>query len=204
MLIRTFKGALLGACMGVAAIAAAAPASAQITVSPADDVAAGELAVPLNKSQVLRTDRPFAKALIGSPDIADVLPLSDSSLYVLGKKMGTTSLTLYDRSNRLIAVVDVAVGPGRHQPQASVVRPDGGQCRRPHLQRLDRSRRHRQFGSGRGSRRPAGRNLRARQGHQPDVDRLGPASHAGSALLGSPPRRIQGSWHQRLRIRRGR
>jgi len=111
MLTRTFKGALLGASIGFAALAAAAPASAQITVSPADDVAAGELAVPLNKSQVLRTDRPFAKALIGSPEIADVLPLSDSSLYVLGKKMGTTSLTLYDRNNRLIAVVDVAVGP---------------------------------------------------------------------------------------------
>ena len=111
MLTRTFKGALLGASIGFAALAAAAPASAQITVSPADDVAAGELAVALNKSQVLRTDRPFAKALIGSPEIADVLPLSDSSLYVLGKKMGTTSLTLYDRNNRLIAVVDVAVGP---------------------------------------------------------------------------------------------
>ena len=111
MLIRTFRSAFLGASIAVAAATIAAPASAQITVSPADDVAAGELAVPLNKSQVLRTDRPFAKALIGSPDIADVLPLSDSSLYVLGKKMGTTSLTLYDRSNRLIAVVDVAVGP---------------------------------------------------------------------------------------------
>ena len=106
MLIRTFKGALLAA-----AIVVAAPAAAQVAVSPADDVAAGELAVPLNKSQVLRTDRPFAKALVGNPEIADVLPLSDSSLYVLGKKMGTTSLTLYDRSSRLIAVVDIAVGP---------------------------------------------------------------------------------------------
>ncbi|MDP9423507.1 MAG: type II and III secretion system protein family protein [Pseudomonadota bacterium] len=111
MLIRTFRGAALGASIAVAALAVAAPVSAQITVSPADDVEAGELAVPLNKSQVLRTDRPFAKALIGSPEIADVLPLSDRSLYVLGKKMGTTSLTLYDRNNRLIAVVDVAVGP---------------------------------------------------------------------------------------------
>jgi pilus assembly protein CpaC len=37
---------------------------------------------------VLRSDRPFAKALIGNPDIADVLPLSDQSIYVLGKKMG--------------------------------------------------------------------------------------------------------------------
>ncbi len=111
MLIRTFRGALLGASLAASAVALAAPAAAQIAVTPADDVAAGELAVPLNKSQVLRTDRPFAKALIGSPDIADVLPLSDRSLYVLGKKMGTTSLTLYDRNNRLIAVVDVAVGP---------------------------------------------------------------------------------------------
>ncbi|MGH6781376.1 MAG: type II and III secretion system protein family protein, partial [Sphingomonadaceae bacterium] len=33
------------------------------------------------------------------------------SLYVLGKKVGTTSLTLYDSRNSLIAVVDVAVGP---------------------------------------------------------------------------------------------
>src|SRR5262245_22101431 len=113
MLSRTFRGAALGAAIAIAAAAfgAAAPASAQITVSESDEIRAGELAVPLNKSQVLRTDRPFAKALIGNPEIADVLPLSDRSLYVLGKKMGTTSLTLYDRSNMLIAVVDVAVGP---------------------------------------------------------------------------------------------
>ncbi len=113
MLIRTFKGATLGAALAISAatLGVAAPAMAQVMVSEADDIRAGELAVPLNKSQVLRTDRPYAKALIGNPEIADVLPLSDSSLYVLGKKMGTTSLTLYDRSNRLIAVLDVAVGP---------------------------------------------------------------------------------------------
>ncbi len=53
----------------------------------------------------------IAKALIGNPEIADILPLTDQSLYVLGKKMGTTSLTLYDRRNLLIAVIDIAVGP---------------------------------------------------------------------------------------------
>jgi pilus assembly protein CpaC len=89
-----------------------APAFAQLsTLSVSDNVHAGELAVPVNKSQVLKADRPFAKALVGNPDIADVLPLTNQSLYVLGKKAGTTSLTLYDRSNNLIAVVDVAVGP---------------------------------------------------------------------------------------------
>src|SRR3982751_6691675 len=108
MAAKVFIRAALAAA-SVAALAAAQPAAAQISI--AEGVHAGELDVPVNKSQVIRADRPYSKALIGSPEIADVLPLSDSSLYVLGKKPGTTSLTLYDRSNRLIAVVDVVVGP---------------------------------------------------------------------------------------------
>ena len=108
---RTMRLGLLAAA-GIAGPALTAPAAAQLSsVSVAEDVHAGELAVPINKSQVLRSDRPYAKALVGNPEIADVLPLTDQSLYVLGKRAGTTSLTLYDRSNMLIAVVDVVVGP---------------------------------------------------------------------------------------------
>src|SRR4051794_19597323 len=101
------RAALAAAAVGVIAIAQ--PAAAQVTV--ASGVDAGELSVPVNKSQVLRADRAYSKALIGNPDIADIVPISPTSVYVLGKKTGTTSLTLYDRSNRLIAVVDVVVGP---------------------------------------------------------------------------------------------
>lgn len=94
-----------------AVILPAAPASAQAVITASDAGRAGEVEVPLNKSQVIRADRPFSRALVGNPEIADVLPLTDQSLYVLGKKMGTTSLTLYDRRNTLIAVIDVVVGP---------------------------------------------------------------------------------------------
>jgi pilus assembly protein CpaC len=97
------------AAAGLAGLAFAEPAAAQVRV--AEGIHAGELDVPINKSQVLRTDRPYSKALVGNPDIADIIPISDSSVYVLGKKAGTTSLTLYDRSNRLLAVLDVVVGP---------------------------------------------------------------------------------------------
>src|ERR1051325_2866237 len=90
-------------------VALARPAEAQVSV--ASGINAGELDVPVNKSQVLRADRPYAKALIGNPEIADIVPISSTSVYVLGKKTGTTSLTLYDRSNSLIAVVDIVVGP---------------------------------------------------------------------------------------------
>src|SRR3954469_8762317 len=108
MAAKMIKRTALLAAAG-AALLAAQPAIAQISV--ASGVQAGELEVPVNKSQVLRADRAYSKALIGNPEIADIVPISDNSVYVLGKKTGTTSLTLYDRSNRLIAVVDIVVGP---------------------------------------------------------------------------------------------
>jgi pilus assembly protein CpaC len=108
MAARTLKAlSLCAAASG--ALLAAQPALAQVSV--ATGVGAGELEVPVNKSQVLRVDRPYTKALIGNPDIADIVPISDTSVYVLGKKTGTTSLTLYDGAGRLIAVVDISVGP---------------------------------------------------------------------------------------------
>ncbi len=103
------RGALLltTACFAAAAPAWAAPAP---MAAPAS-IQGAQLDVPLNKSQVFRASRPFSKALIGSPEVADILPLSNQSLYVLGKKTGTTTLTLYGPGNQLIQVVDVAVGP---------------------------------------------------------------------------------------------
>jgi pilus assembly protein CpaC len=88
-----------------------APAVAGPATATAVSLQGGSLDVPLNKSQVFRANRTFSKALIGNSDIADVLPLSNQSLYVLGKKTGTTTLTLYGPGNQLIQVVDVAVGP---------------------------------------------------------------------------------------------
>ena len=108
MPVKQIKGLVLAA-VGLAALAVSQPANAQVTV--ASGVHAGELDVPVNKSQVIRADRPYAKALIGNPEIADIVPISNTSVYVLGKKAGTTSLTLYDRANRLIAVLDIVVGP---------------------------------------------------------------------------------------------
>lgn len=94
----------------VMATALALPAQAQVGDS-ASGVHAGQLDVPLNKSQTVTLDRPFARAMIGSEEIADIMPISDRSIYVLGKKMGTTSLTVYDKGGRVITIVDVAVGP---------------------------------------------------------------------------------------------
>jgi len=92
------------------ALAPAAMAQGYATSSDSG-LLAGQLDVPLNKSQVVTVDRPFAKAMVGNQEIADIVPITNRSLYVLGKKMGTTSLTIYDSNNIVISVVDIAVGP---------------------------------------------------------------------------------------------
>ncbi len=108
---RIIARALCGSALVAAAcLSTTVRAQALDAVGAPDSLHSGQLDVPVNKSQVLRSGRPFTKALIGSSDIADILPLSNRALYVLGKKVGTTSLTLYDGAN-LVSVVDVAVGP---------------------------------------------------------------------------------------------
>ncbi len=70
---------------------------------------AGELIVPVHQSTVLKLDVPFAELLVGNPEIADVLALTDKTIYVLGKTLGTTSLTIYGRDKKLIAIADLVV-----------------------------------------------------------------------------------------------
>ena len=67
---------IIAAALG-AAILGAAPALAQ-----ANGIHAGELEVPINKSQVVTADRPIDRAMVGNEAIADVVPISDRSVYV--------------------------------------------------------------------------------------------------------------------------
>lgn len=105
-----------GTVVSGAAGEARAQAEGPVTVSPRvvgleAGTHAGEMRVPLNKSQILKVDRRIADLLVGNPEVADVMPLTDRSIYVLGKELGSTNLTIYGPQRRLIAVVDIAVTP---------------------------------------------------------------------------------------------
>jgi pilus assembly protein CpaC len=65
--------------------------------------------ITVNKSKTFHLDQPFSTAVVGSPDIADALPMSDRSLYVQGKKIGTTNVSVFDSMMRLMGVLDVEV-----------------------------------------------------------------------------------------------
>jgi pilus assembly protein CpaC len=67
------------------------------------------LTVTIGKSQDVRTDRSFVDVTVGDAQIADVNPLTDPSLSILAKKIGTTRVSVYAEDKKLVGVFDVEV-----------------------------------------------------------------------------------------------
>jgi pilus assembly protein CpaC len=65
--------------------------------------------VTLGKSQDVHTDQSLADIVVGDPSVADVNPLTDHSLSILGKKIGTTRVTVYNADKKQIGIFDVEV-----------------------------------------------------------------------------------------------
>src|SRR6266481_7290088 len=81
--------------------------SSGVFVSEMNDVQ--RVKVIVNKSRSFKVERPFTTIVAGNPDIAEVKPLGDRSIYVLGKQTGTTNIVLFDDAARQIGVLDVEV-----------------------------------------------------------------------------------------------
>ena len=59
--------------------------------------------------------------MVGSPDIVDALPMSEP-LYIQGKKVGTTNVSIFDQSMRMIGVIDIEVALDTRNLQDRIVR----------------------------------------------------------------------------------
>jgi pilus assembly protein CpaC len=95
----------------LATLTSARPVVAQEPAVPASLLSGGnQLVVPLFKSRVLRLDAPATRVSVGNPDVADILILRSTQLYVLGKDLGTTNVLVWDSEDRLIGTVNVEVG----------------------------------------------------------------------------------------------
>jgi len=101
-------------CLTLRALALLLALSAYAPVATGQGVRLGggvdnSLVVPLYKSRVVSLDAPAARISVGNADIADILILRSSQLYVLGKDLGTTNVLLWDRDEQLIGTVSVEV-----------------------------------------------------------------------------------------------
>jgi pilus assembly protein CpaC len=98
---------MLTATPGLPGFTGSARAERMIQVGGAKRSAA--VVVPVGKSEDVRTEVPFTDIVVGNPDIADVSALTDHTLSILGRKIGTTRVSIYGQDRKLIGVFDVEV-----------------------------------------------------------------------------------------------
>ena len=87
-----------------------APGTAQerlVSLSAARRTAS--VAITAGKTQDVRVDAPFSDVMVGDPEVADVTPLTDHSLSILGKKIGMTRVSVYGEGRRTVGVFDIEV-----------------------------------------------------------------------------------------------
>lgn len=65
--------------------------------------------VAVGKTEDVRIDAPFTDITIGDSEVADISPLTDRTISILGKKIGTTRVTLYAENKTQIGIFDVEV-----------------------------------------------------------------------------------------------
>lgn len=68
----------------------------------------------------VNTNRSFSDLVVGSADIADVVPLSDRSLYIQGKAPGFTNISVFDENRNLLGVIDVRVQQNYDDLEATI------------------------------------------------------------------------------------
>src|SRR5690242_17675374 len=110
-----FRWRMLVALAGLlAAFTVAQPNAAELSLDNslnggAAGVGLHHITVTIYKSRTVAVEKPFTKAIVGSNEIVDVLPISDRTLYLQGKKLGTTNVTVFDAEGRLVSILDVEV-----------------------------------------------------------------------------------------------
>ena len=105
----TVKTLLRAGLMGLAVTLAASPHAWAEVLSVQNGSIQRALKVPINKAVVVESDTPFAELSIANPQIADISTLSESTIYVLGRAPGRTTLTLLNEEGRLITNVEIQV-----------------------------------------------------------------------------------------------
>jgi pilus assembly protein CpaC len=77
----------------------------------AKGLASDNITVLIGRAIVVESTQSFIEVSVAAPEVADVSPLSDRSIYIFGKARGATTLTLLGENGRLITNVTIKVIP---------------------------------------------------------------------------------------------
>jgi pilus assembly protein CpaC len=99
----------LAASAGLLAPGMMGEASAQRLLQVSGAKHALNVTVAVGKTEDVRIDQAFTDITIGDSEVADISPLTDRTLSILGKKIGTTRVTLYGEGKLQLGIFDIEV-----------------------------------------------------------------------------------------------
>jgi len=67
------------------------------------------ITIPHHKSVQIKLQGKADKVSLGDPEVLDIVILKSSELFLIGKKLGSTNLSVWDRSGRLIETLNIEV-----------------------------------------------------------------------------------------------
>lgn len=88
-----------------------APAFAEPTIKVEQGTTSQTVEVVSDSAIALESTEPFGELFIANADIADISSISGTTLYVLGKQPGRTTLMLIREDNSIISTIDIRVSP---------------------------------------------------------------------------------------------
>lgn len=90
----------LAAVLSVLALLPLPHGASQLGTAQADD--REHVTIALNQSRVIKLRSAAARVSVANPEIADILVLEPTQIYVVGKQLGTTNMVLWDANDRPI------------------------------------------------------------------------------------------------------
>ncbi len=104
-------------------------AQAQQRIALANSTHTATVTVNVGKSEDVHTDQSLVDIAVGNPDVADANPLTDHALSILGKKIGTTRVTVYGEGRKTVGIFDVEVSLDVSRLNVEIARLTGGGVR---------------------------------------------------------------------------
>jgi pilus assembly protein CpaC len=123
--LRCASAALAATLIATLALAPAA-VQAQDHVALVAPVHTEIVQVTLGKSLDVHVGQSLADVVVGDASVADVNPLTDHSMSILGKKIGTTRVTVYAADKKPVGIFDIEVSYDISRLSSEIQRVTGG------------------------------------------------------------------------------
>ncbi|WP_261389224.1 type II and III secretion system protein family protein [Ferrimonas balearica] len=65
--------------------------------------------VPIYKSKTMSLNKSASRVSVGNPDIADILLINPTELYILGRQLGSTNIMVWDNNDNLVDIIDIEI-----------------------------------------------------------------------------------------------